>query len=693
MNDILSDSDYWQASSRPRADARFDERVVNIFYGTLVPDAMDSFGIRGDVIKLPERGTSHVHALLVGTTGSGKTTVIRQLIGTDPDTERFPSTSPGKTTITDTEVIFEDGPYRGAVTFREKEEVRDYVEECMIAAALASFRGASDAEVLRRLLNHVSQRFRMNYILGNGPLETGQEDFDDEDEEEIDLLFEGVSTLDTGKTAELLARAVRQLGQVSRDETDVLRTELGADRGDERVIEEIFEENLDHVVRQNEDFQQLADELMDEIERRFETLAPEDLTRTKQGWPYLWSCETQHRQAFLKSINRFSSNHFRYFGTLLSPLVNGIRVAGPFIPTWEQDRPRLVLFDIEGLGHTPDSTTSIPTSVTRRMEDVDAILLVDSAAQPMQAAPEVVMRSIVRTGHAAKLLFCFTHMDLVKGDNLGNSATKRQEHVLASAENVLASIGQQLGPFAERNLRQRLRSAAFFVGDINRTLGATSKRDQRTIDQFSHLTTALAAIRELPPAVPARPVYDRINLAFAVKNATETFTENWESRLGFRSKQGIPKAHWATLKALTRRLAEGWNDHYGNLMPVADLHGHLATDIFVSVQSPVAWTGGPEPTDDEKQIVFQEFAEAISKRLLELTTRRVRLDRAAQWQNAYNQSGRGSTFERAAIIRDDIYAKAAPVPDATPSPDRNEFLKEVLASVQDSADELGIKFQ
>jgi hypothetical protein len=285
------------------------------------------------------------------------------------------------------------------------------------------------------------------------------------------------------------------------------------------------------------------------------------------------------------------------------------------------------------------------------MGEVDAILLVDSAAQPMQAAPETALRSIVRTGHAAKLIFCFTHMDMVKGDNLGISYVKKQEHVLASAENVLAAVGQQLGPFAERNLRQRLRTAAFFVGDIDRKLDEGSKRDQRTIDQFRQMTTALGTVRDLPPLVPARPVYDRINLAFAVKNAAETFTENWESRLGFRSKQGMPKAHWATLKALTRRIAEGWSDHYGNLMPVADLHAHLATDIYVSVQSPVAWTRGPEPTEDERQMVFQEFAEAISKRLLALTTRRVRYDRVTQWQSAYNQSGRGSTFDRASIIQ------------------------------------------
>jgi energy-coupling factor transporter ATP-binding protein EcfA2 len=220
--------------------------------------------------------------LLVGTTGSGKTTVIRQLIGTHPKSERFPSTSPGKTTVANTEVIIDDGLYRGAVTFREKEEVRDYLEECMTAAALAAFRGAPDAEVLRRLLNHVSQRFRMNYILGTGSTETVEIEFDDEEDNGDDFLLDEPSGLNLASTSDLLCRAVEQLAEISKSETEALRGELGADHGDERVIEEIFEENLDHVVRQNEDFQQLADDLMDEIERRFETLEPDRLARTSR---------------------------------------------------------------------------------------------------------------------------------------------------------------------------------------------------------------------------------------------------------------------------------------------------------------------------------------------------------------------------------------------------------------------------
>ena len=81
--------------------------------------------------------------LLLGTTGAGKTTVVRQLLGTDPATERFPSTSTAKTTVADTELITtDDDIYRAVVTFVPRDEVIDYLTENVSEAALAAYRSA-----------------------------------------------------------------------------------------------------------------------------------------------------------------------------------------------------------------------------------------------------------------------------------------------------------------------------------------------------------------------------------------------------------------------------------------------------------------------------------------------------------------------------------------------------------------------
>ena len=387
-------------------------------------------------------------------------------------------------------------------------------------------------------------------------------------------------------------------------------------------------------------------------------------------------------------MSPFSSNYAPLFGRLLTPLVNGVRVSGPFAPLWHgPEVPKLVLLDGEGLGHTPTSSSAVSTAVSRRIEAADAVLLVDSAKQPMQAAPLAAMREVVATGNARKLIIGFTHFDEVKGDNLPNASAKVQ-HVLASAENVLAAFGEELGPYAERALRQRLESARFFFADIHEPLRGSTASGRRTISQIRKLLDAIDAVIERPEPVEARPVYDRMNLVLAIRAAADAFHEAWRPRLGLEFRPGYAKEHWTRVKALSRRLATGWADEYDTLRPIADLRKELVERIYVFVQDPLRWEG-PHPPDDQKQACFDAFADNLGRRLLEVCARRMWHERAAQWQDAYVKHGTGSTFVRARIIGDEIYEPAAPVPDVTPSLERNQFLREVITEVQKAADETG----
>lgn len=698
LNELLANPKYHDPVSRADAERLFDSKVIDIFYDRMVPEAVDFAGLRDQSIPLPpSEPDGYRRVLLLGTTGAGKTTLVRQLIGTDPVSERFPSTSTAKTTVHDTEIILDGGPWRASVTFVSNEEAREYLYECISAAVLAASKGADDASVLRRLLSHVNQRFRFNYILGNGP-DVKESDFDSEDDddaEEENALFdvEELGRIDLAATNQLLANATTQLREVAGRLGRRLREELNPRAGeDERVLDELFEEELDNLLRDDEAFYEIADALMDEIEKRFDLLPPGNLHKNRQGWPLSWSGEwpEEQREEFIKAISRFSSNYAPFFGRLLTPLVNGVRVAGCFAPTWaEGSAPKLVLLDGEGLGHTPTSSASISTSVSRRMEMADAILLVDSAAQPMQAAPVAAMREVVTTGNARKLVLAFTHFDEVKGDNLPNASAKVR-HVLASAENVLASLSEELGPYAERSLRGRLESGRFFLAGLHEPLSAEASSGRRTIKQFRQLLDAIDQVMERPQPAVARPIYDRLNLVLAIRSAAATFHEAWRPRLGLEVKPGLAKEHWTRVKALSRRLATGMADEYDSLRPVADLRKELVERIYVFIQSPVRWKG-PEPSEDEREGFYDAFADAIAKRLIELASRRVWRERAGEWQGAYDKRGSGSTFVRARIIGDDIYAPAAPVPDVTPSPDRNQFLRDVVTEVEAAANEIGAR--
>ncbi len=697
MNELLANSDYWIMPAQTTARDRYDPRVVDIFFHDLIPQPTDFIGAREQVIPIPKSDTSDYRAaLLIGTTGAGKTTLLRQIIGTHPKKERFPSTSTAKTTVADTEIIIDNGEYHAVVTFMGRDEVRDYLEECISKAVLSAYQNKSDAEVLKSLLQHVDQRMRFNYVLGNGPTEDAELDLDDEDEEfnseELEFLPDEPEDLNIiEQTNDLLIRAIKRVREIADQQGKNLKADLDAtEEADQRVIDELFEEELDRLLKQDNEYHVIADEMMDDIETRFDMLTKGLIRKSKQGWPISWEFSSSYREPFIKEILRLSSNHAPLFGRLLTPLVNGIRVKGPFFPAWDTDlRQSLVLVDGEGLGHTPDSSSSLSTNLLRRIDAVDAVILVDNAAQPMQAAPVAALRALVRTGNVKKLLMCFTHFDEVKGDNLPTVSAK-QDHILASAENILIRLGEDLGPNAERALRSRIKGHCFFLGGVDKILDVNKKREKRSIDQIRELLSAIDLIVKHPEPIESRPVYDRMNLALAVREAAGQFHEIWQPRLGLKLKPGINKENWTRIKALTRRLAAGWQDEYDNLRPVSDLHKLLGELIYITIQEPVNWNGA-EPDADEQQHIFDELSAKLTGQLLDLVSRRVWADRSEEWQHAYNQSGTGSTYVRAKIIEENIYEKAAPVPDLTPSPDRNKFLHEVINVVETTCQELGIK--
>lgn len=687
MNALLASPHLWDLGAREQAMATFDPRVVDIFFYKLEGGKTDFLALRDGVIGLPSSQTSdYRRALFLGTTGAGKTTALRQIMGTDPTKERFPSTSTAKTTVHETEVVLQEGPYSAVVTFFPMEDVREHLKECVSAAVLAAYRNESDADQMRRLLTHVNQRFRFNYVLGNGPIKDTS-DFDDDSNSDADA--ESSELLK--RTNDVLSHALASVKEIAARYGESLRTELNAaDEKDQRVIDELFEEELDNRTRDDEAFQQVVDAVMDEIEERFALLPDGKLQKTKVGWPLTWTWETEDRDAFIAAISRFASNYAPLFGTLLTPLVNGVRVAGPFYPTWTTDKPKLVLLDGEGLGHTPRSMSTISTALSKRIDMVDAVILVDNATQPMLAAPVAAMKELVSSGNSAKLIFAFTHFDKVSGDNLPNPSARAQ-HVLASAENVLSAIGEDLGPFAERALRARVASSRVFLADLDQRLDVESKDGKRTASQLGKLLEMIDGIVERPKPIDSRPIYDRMNLVLAVERAAESFRNGWRPRLGLSVKQGLDKEHWTRIKALSRRFAMG-SDHYDTLHPVADLKRELQQRLYVLLQNPVGWNG-PEPTDDDKQSIFDAIAEDLSRRLLDLASRRVKSERLAEWRNAYDESGPRSTFRRAKLIAEHVYDLAAPVPDVTPSPDRNAFLQDVASVTRESVELVGAKLQ
>lgn len=318
LNEILQRPELWEPAARVGLAARFDERVLDIFYDGMEPSAHDPEALRNDILPLPDQEVGYRSVLMLGTTGAGKTTLVRQLLGTDPDTERFPSTSTAKTTVADTELIFHTDPiFRAVVTFVGRDEVSDYLTECASEAALAIVRGASQQDQRRRLLDHPNQRFRFSYILGRAASAVSDDDDEDEADEVVDE--ESASRLiDLTATEAVITKALTNLRTLVEGYEARLR-ELVTDDGDERVLAELREEWLDSELRGDERVHGIVDSLFDEIEKRFDLLAAGTITKNRQGWPISWSVETEDRAELVKAVTRFSSNYAPLFGSLLTP--------------------------------------------------------------------------------------------------------------------------------------------------------------------------------------------------------------------------------------------------------------------------------------------------------------------------------------------------------------------------------------
>lgn len=688
LNQILGDDSLWSLAARAEAEQRFSPVVVEAFYTAIEAPADQPMEIRDDAIPLPGRNEGYARVMLVGTTGAGKTTLLRHFIGSHPKLDRFPSTSTGKTTVADLELVTADGDFQGIVTFLPDRVVRGYLQENLSAAALAALRGEDDVHLARQLLQHPDQKFRLNYVLG--PWSDGdadeEEDWGFEEDEVADAEEEPeegdspteAERRENHKALEIWVARIRELADEASEEVSrQLQIDWQQLKGGElEAAEELFLESLED----SASFEELVQEIRRAVLRRFEFLEGGQLTRTAgTGWPIKWQIWTADRREFLRAMRWFSSNYAPRYGRLLTPLVQGMRVRGPFVPAELGEEPKLVLIDGQGLGHTPDSASSVTTSITSRFGEVDVILLVDSSKHPMQAAPLSVVRAVAVGGFQNKLAIAFTHFDQVGGVNLPTVAARR-EHVLFAVRNALHNLRGEIGASAIRSVEQELESRCFTLGWLDRPTERLSRKVQ---EQLTRLFAFFRASIQPDQPTPARPVYDPASLLFAVQAATQEFHTRWEMLLGLKVVSGVQKEHWTRIKALNRRIADRWpGDEYDTLKPVADLFSRLSERISAFLDQPVDWEGGSASAEDKLRAI-DAVRRSVSGALYELARSRLVEDNLTTWVDAYGRSGRGSTRDRARAIRD-IYEDAAPVPGVIINAQVREFLDELRTRMHEA---------
>lgn len=667
LNAILAKEELHPPGAREIASRTYHPTAVACFYEGIEAKIVDPWIKREEVIELPKDGFSIVQ--LTGPVGAGKTTLVRQLIGTDPEKERFPATSTSRTTIFDTEIICAPGDFHAVVSFLSPSQVRSYTEECVQAAVMATAEGLGKDSIARKFLTHSEEKFRLSYILGPNPItDEDEEDFDgaSESEERAGEIDNAEFEANRAKLVEWLGRCEEIAKRVIRElEDEVGETAAAMTEKDKDAFLQLVSDKLDD----DDEVSTLVEDIVEEIKERLQFMKAGEFDRDSLEWPIRWRHQTkaENRAEFLKQLRWFASNHAPLFGRLLTPLVEGLRVKGPFKPAgWsdESDVPPIVLMDGVGLGHSRGTGVQISTSVTRRFDLAHAIVLVDDATKPILDAAQSLLRTVTASGQERKFAIVFTNFDRMKGDDLGSGKDKRNR-VLAAVEQGILSVETALDGQSGvgRRLRRVLESGRiFFVGGIHEAIGERARSTRKELNgMLKFMRDANQPKR--PPSVT--PCYDLAYLVLRVRAATDEFQKHWNARLGLGYHEGVREEHWTRVKALSRRFANQWSDEYDTMKPVAHLLA-LHLDKFTAfVGTPREWKPGDASTEAKDEAVARVSAE-VSKRLEEYVARRMREEHLNEWTVAYSQRGTGSARLRAREIRS-INEDVAPVPDEVPA--------------------------
>lgn len=580
---------------------------------------------REQLLPGPAASTGYRTVLLVGTTGAGKTTLIRQLIGTDPTSEPFPATSTFKTTTAETEILCAPGDHYAVAVFTERAKVRAGIEEC-VAGAVAALAEGRPPEIARdALAAHTDERLRLEYVLGT------------------DWLDDAMGTI---------ASAVQRARSTAT---------AGADE-------------LAELARTDPALAALVERILADVAMRFSTLRyGQLLVEHDASWPRCWRFTTEERALLWAAVRRLAGNERGSHGTLLSPLVEALRVRGPLHPTWASEIPYLMVVDTEGLGHVPGTAASLPVPVLEQLARADRIVIVDDATHPMQAAPLAALRQLVMAGQLEKLAVCFTHADEVVGPNIAGPADRRA--VLRRATNqAIASLRDDLGPGAFAGLTRQLDHQLFVLAHLDRRLDHRVEAEADAVGELRRLLGWLRSQAAPIDTASFRPVYRLGDLRSRLAAVCEQFATAYP--------QQLRRTHWRQVQALCRRLAAG-EDGYGELQPVAQLTGLLLDAVREFVEHPTRWAG-VTPADEQQLSLVDHFSRLVAADVL-AQARAALVQRSAEpWARAAGLQGPAASSHRIDTLTAEVFS---PLPRT--SHEDPGLLGAVIDLVRSSAEQAG----
>lgn len=535
---------------------------------------------------------------LLGDTGAGKTCFVRQILGTT--SQKFPSVRRFRTTVAPTEFIITNEPeLKAAIVFKEDEEisrnVTEILEQAVSVAAAAWETGEQESDLADVLGESPDQRFRLRCFLG----ESAREE------------------LAKRITTDLMPR-LRSWIEANFPNDEDRQT------GIELALENDFRSDID----------KLRNEVMQSIRDRVYSRCG---LPSADALPSEFSLIAKNQKEFVEDLKQFLSSD----EGSISPVVEKARIRGalrsPSIPI----NCEFVIIDGEGIGHDAKEARVLSARHMDYFNISDALILVEDSEKPFTAGGKSALSFIAKSGQLPKLCLAFSRLDRVQTEEEGRQYQKRE--VERSLRNVLHALRDEDTSIERAELDIR------YFSNMHQPEPDDEARQE--------LSSLLRAIEKKHGQAKARffpPRYDFELLAPYLSDATAELRRTWAGSI--QGEGGVRPAPWQTQKAFTYRMI--WrHDEYKDLKPIAEFTDRLITKLGHFLSKPLSWPD--EISESHKKECLDRLKQEVSRQILAYVRNDLLNEEHDKWQNAADQSGKGSTPIRRRIIME-IIRESAP---------------------------------
>lgn len=369
--------------------------------------------------------------------------------------------------------------------------------------------------------------------------------------------------------------------------------------------------------------------------------------------------ETKDREEFIKKCKIILASE----RNTISPVIEYARIQGKLITNWLEDT-ELVLVDGEGIGHDTREVGQIDPRHYDQFYLADHIVLIEESRRPFIGGGKHALKNIYSRGYGDKLAIFFSKLDEVISDDHNDSIKDKIEFVLESYENVCAALRDD-----NISIPDDIDNKVFFLHALNKDEVDTFSKEQ--INNF------LCLIREAknPPSF-VEPIFDYEMLSAYLFEGAKEFIDTFFHLL--------EDSHWQTVKAFNRRMTWG-EDGFKQLLPIVFFEAYFNKSLNQFISDHIRWKQPISATQAEEYLNL--LKREINHSIISYGRNIIINNNKSKWDEAFELSGRGSTYIRLQKIKD-ILLKAVPNKPELLSELKEAFKKIVNDSIKQCMKEI-----